>query len=210
MKYLGPPQSGSLANQTFSRNQFGQYSRNRIGRGGTPVYDISGAVSAWQALTFEQQLAWEQWSKLVPERNSLGSVLILPGAQRFISSWLLATSCGATPPSDPPTERSRGVLIPTLIQPGSPLNISVNAVIEGSGRPQLQASWPGSSTGTNSPPGRRCYWVTVFSTATLVSGPFGTAFAMPTAGRRAWVRGRVIREDWTVSPWVNCGFAIVP
>ncbi len=92
MKYLGPPQSGSLQGTTFSRNRFGQYSRSRA----TPVNPNStqqGVVRArlaanaagWRALTALQRTGWSDLGLSISRTDSLGQTYTLNGFQAYCS-----------------------------------------------------------------------------------------------------------------------------
>lgn len=90
MKFLGEPRSGSFAGQTSSRNQFGQYVRNRA----TPVNPnsvqqgvvrsrMAGNASAWRALTDVQRAGWEALGLDISRTDSLGSSYTLNGFMAY-------------------------------------------------------------------------------------------------------------------------------
>lgn len=90
MKFLGEPRSGSYAGQTSSRNQFGQYVRNRA----TPVNPnsvqqatvrsrMAGNASAWRALTDVQRAGWEALGLDISRTDSLGSTYTLNGFMAY-------------------------------------------------------------------------------------------------------------------------------
>jgi hypothetical protein len=90
MKFLGEPRSGSFAGQTSSRNQFGQYVRNRA----TPVNPntvqqgvvrsrMAGNASAWRALTDVQRAGWEALGLEISRTDSLGSSYTLNGFMAY-------------------------------------------------------------------------------------------------------------------------------
>lgn len=92
MKYLGAPQSGSQANTTASRNNTGQYYRNRS----IPVNPRSVAqlrvraafssnASAWRNLTDAQRAGWKDLGTQISVKDALGQSHKLNGFQAFIS-----------------------------------------------------------------------------------------------------------------------------
>lgn len=106
MKYLGPPQSGSLAAVVYSRNQFGQYTRPRTNptqSAGADYYRLAMTTgnSQWQSITDAQRLSWEQWARENPTTDSLGNRITLTGQQAFLKTWIIDQAIWA-PTNDPP------------------------------------------------------------------------------------------------------------
>lgn len=90
MKFLGPPQSGSFAGQTSSRNQFGQYVRNRstpVNPNSVPQAQVrsrmAGNASAWRALTDVQRAGWEALGLEISRTDSLGTTYNLNGFMAY-------------------------------------------------------------------------------------------------------------------------------
>jgi len=92
MKLLVPPQSGSLAGQTASRNRFGQYMRSRS----IPVNPTSAAQglvrarlaansAAWRALTPAQRAGWSDLGLSMVRSDALGQSYALQGNQAHAS-----------------------------------------------------------------------------------------------------------------------------
>jgi len=92
MKVLKPPQSGSLAGQTASRNRFGQYERSRA----IPVNPSSAAQglararlaansAAWRGLTPAQRAGWAGLGLSMVRSDSLGQTYTLQGNQAHAS-----------------------------------------------------------------------------------------------------------------------------
>lgn len=111
MKYLGPPQSGSVANQTASRNRYGQYFRDRIipTDPSTPGQISSRALFAlaasnWAGLTDAERLAWSEWAARVPSHGKLGTSAPLTGQTGFIGAFMVATEHGLSAPAGVPPE----------------------------------------------------------------------------------------------------------
>lgn len=208
MKFLDVPKSGSVANQTYAHNRFGQYVRARVGRGGTPLVPLTDADAAWQALTIDQQRGWNEWSDLIRRRDRLGQEKILSGFQRFVGAWCLADRVSATV-TDAPAERSSFVASSLMLSTTSSDTVKAELFTENSGGyAWWEVAFPSSSLGTNSPPGRGAYWK--FLTATEVAVPTSPVTALwtvpfLTGARRAFVRARVVGYDWIVGPWLVAG-----
>lgn len=139
MKYLGPPQSGSIAGQTASRNRFGQYLRNRR----APVQPRSPAqllvrgfltanAKAWGDLTDAQRNAWKAFASAHPTVDSLGSSVTLTGAMVYVAVNGLNLSAGLAVQTAPPD--GAGVATPGLtVDSGTALafNLSSTDAVDG-------------------------------------------------------------------------------
>ena len=112
MKVLMPPQSGSLGNQTASRNRSGQYLRQRS----LPVQPrtpkqvaaralLSNLAAQWRGLTAAQRLAWRNFANSFTVVNSLGQTINLTGTQAFVKvncvNNLLSRATVLVPPALP-------------------------------------------------------------------------------------------------------------
>lgn len=112
MKVLMPPQSGSLGNQTASRNRSGQYLRQRS----LPVQPrtpkqvaaralLSSLAAQWRGLTDAQRLAWKNFAMSFTVVNSLGQTINLTGTQCFVKvncvNNLLTRATVLVPPALP-------------------------------------------------------------------------------------------------------------
>lgn len=203
VKYLGTPQSGSVANLTYSRNPFGQYVRARTGRGGTPAVPISAANAAWQALSQLQQIAWGRWSDTIIRSASLGARCALSGYQRFVSAYILAQRFGLSPLVSPPS----GTPLPVILSVAASMAgsiITVNSAIDGAGYYQWQRVFPYSSGGTNFPPGRDAYWRSgVYAAALPTQTDVLNTGVTPPVGSRMFVRLRGVGLDLIPGPWVR-------
>lgn len=121
MKYLGNPQSGSLANQTASHNRAGQYLRNRrtpvnvvgTGRRAFIRSAFAAASSAWGALTAVQQNAWIAYANEYPVTDALGQSITLTGHQAFVGIYTQCVNCGLALPTLPPA--TNAVYTPTIL-----------------------------------------------------------------------------------------------
>lgn len=92
MKYLGNPSSGSQADQTASRNRFGQYIRTRAipvnpnsTAQGTVRARMSTNAAAWRALTDDQRAGWESLGAQMVRTDALGQSYSLNGFQAYCS-----------------------------------------------------------------------------------------------------------------------------
>jgi len=95
MKFIGPPSSGSVNYETYSRNRFGQYVRNRS----VPVQPRSPAqvqvrdyftqaTTAWAELTEAQRDAWSNWAATHPKTDQLGQTYTMTGHQAFVGAYV--------------------------------------------------------------------------------------------------------------------------
>lgn len=210
MKYLGQPQSGSIAGETFSRNPYGQYSRARVGRGGVPVYSLAGAMAAWQGLPAVWQQGWADWSEQLSRSNSLGQERPLSGVNRFVSAWLLLTTAGASAPSAPPGVRVNCGLISASLAAITTQLVRLTVESYGEGWWEVQSVEPWSSTGTNFPPGRGASWVASFPGLVAAgSHTWDRLYPLPSSARRVFSRTRLIGADGVASVWLRAGPAVI-
>lgn len=109
MKVLVPPQSGSQAGTTASRNRFGQYTRTRA----TPVNPGSSAQglvrarmaansAAWRGLTSAQRSGWMSLGQSMVRTDSLGQSYSLQGNQAYASVNNNRVLCGLSAVDDAP------------------------------------------------------------------------------------------------------------
>ena len=100
MKIIAPPQSGSQADTTSSKNRFGQYTRNRR----SPVNvnspaqrqtraNLSNATKLWAGLTDAAREAWKSYAAQHPRVDSLGQTITLTGHQMFVSVCNIVATC---------------------------------------------------------------------------------------------------------------------
>lgn len=110
MKFLGNTSSGSQADQTFSRNRFGQYVRRRA----APVQPRTTAqttvrarlatnAAAWRALTDTQRANWLSLGASISRTDALGQVYTLNGFMAYCSVNNNKAAAGDSLVSDPPT-----------------------------------------------------------------------------------------------------------
>jgi len=123
MKYLGAPQSGSMAGTTASHNRAGQYLRNRR----TPVtptrtdrqtvirMQFGSAAAAWQTLTAAQQAAWTAFAAAYPITDALGQSITLTGQQYFIGVATSLQNAGQAIDPNPPTNTTVNSVAPVTL-----------------------------------------------------------------------------------------------
>lgn len=111
MKYIGPPQGGSLAAVTFARNQWGQYQRARVAPTQSTSSEaiaaraaLSAAETQWQALTDTQRIAWGEYARTMMARGNLVAHRGMSGHNAHNRSFLTMTAAGLTPFTDPPEQ----------------------------------------------------------------------------------------------------------
>lgn len=109
MKFIGPPSSGSINYETYSRNRFGQYVRNRS----IPVQPrtpaqimvreyLTTATKKWAQLYDAQREAWNQWAQTHPKTDQLGQSYVMTGHQAFVGAAVTAQIAGLELPENPP------------------------------------------------------------------------------------------------------------
>lgn len=220
MKYLGAPQSGSQANTTASRNRFGQYYRNRAMPtqprtvAQTNIRSIlAGCSTGWATLDAAEQLAWQAWAELHPRTDSLGSVVVMSGAQAFNSVNCALVQAGGTavvaPPADPlPDPPTLG-----LVEIAAPDEFSISFTptpVPASTKLLIFAS-PPRSLGTTFNNDWRYMGFKAAASASpdeTVTGPAWVAkFGNAVEGQRIFFRAAFLRTDGGRSAWSGIAFA---
>lgn len=114
MKYLGNPQSGSLAGTTASHNRAGQYLRNRrtpvnvvgTGRRAAIRTYFGTAAKGYAALSATLQAAWTSYAASYPITDALGQSITLTGQQMFVSIATQLQNVGQALPTAPPASNA--------------------------------------------------------------------------------------------------------
>ncbi len=112
MKIIDIPQSGSIGNQTSSRNRSGQYRRARAipTQPRTPAQvnaraRLSNMSAGWRGLTDAQRAAWAGFANSFTVVNNIGANINLTGHQAYVkvNTTLLLTGAAAViaPPALP-------------------------------------------------------------------------------------------------------------
>lgn len=109
MKVLVPPQSGSYAGVTSSRNSYGQYIRTRatpVNPGTTFQSDVRARLalvaSSWRSLTPSQQAGWRDLSLQISRTDSLGQSYTPSGFGAYNLANLNLLASGGTLLADAP------------------------------------------------------------------------------------------------------------
>ena len=220
MKYLGPPQSGSIAAVVYSRNQFGQYTRART----APTQSSSGAavaarvlfaaaVAGWEALTDAERLTWEAYAAQIRKPDSLGQVHKSTGRGAYIAAVQSSGSTSVTPGAP-------GVGLwpanPALAFADPAPLYNLNAIYNITAPCKVNFYCPGYTSGSiNSPPGRGRFWK-LLGTIDLTAAPPGqysslimpsivTAFGAPTVGLWSFIRLKALNLSGSPAAPVNLG-----
>lgn len=112
LKILDVPQSGSVGNQTSSRNRSGQYIRQRTvpTNPQTPAQQavratLTSLSASWKSLTSSQQAGWKAFGNSFTVVNNLGTAIHLTGLQCYVKvnavNTLLGDAVVAVPPALP-------------------------------------------------------------------------------------------------------------
>lgn len=140
MKQIGAPSSGSVRADTFSRNQYGSYIRNRT----IPVNPNSPAQTVvrgrftqlsqyWRdELTPGKRILWSDYAEAHPTINKLGEAIILSGQAMFIglNGRLLAAggSIAENPPGLPNFVFTNFAVVATVDDVGPTIVLTVSGV----------------------------------------------------------------------------------
>jgi len=122
MKFLGNTSSGSQADQTFSRNRFGQYVRRRA----SPVQPRTSFqlnqrarmvtnAAAWRALTDGQRAGWTSLGGEISRTDSIGQSYTFNGFMAYCSVNNNKLDAGDSAVSDAPAIVTPGDLLTATI-----------------------------------------------------------------------------------------------
>lgn len=217
MKYLGPPQSGSLAGQTASHNRAGQYLRNRrapvqpVGTGRRSVIRTAFGIAAatYAGLTAAEQAAWSSYALGYPRTDALGQSITLTGQQMFVAIATQLQNCGQPMPvSPPPSNDVFPVGVPTLtVVSGGAITFTPT----GNGGATdflLVAFSPVLSSGVSF---NKTFWqATVLagnsSSAYVATTAYHAQFGVPPVGKRVFFRATPVNQYGVTGP-AYIGFA---
>lgn len=197
MKYLGPPQSGSDAGTTASRNRFGQYFRTRA----TPVNPRStqqglvrarlGLASAnWRALTDAQRAGWKDLGSQMTRTDSLGSTYTLQGNQAYVSINSANAAAGNAQVTDAPAlVTPASILTATLTLTAAAFSIAYTATPLAAGARLFTYVSPQGSAGKNFQSDMRLLAVSAAAAASPanVYAAYVAKFGVPIVGNRIFV-----------------------
>lgn len=142
MKILDIPQSGSLGNQTSSRNRSGQYRRQRS----MPTQPRTAAqmnqrarltthAAGWRGLTDAQRASWNSFAASFTVTNSLGQAISLTGHQCFVKVNTVNSINGDATVTSPPS-------LPSFIA------ATVTALTSTAGTPLVSVAGSSPASGT--------------------------------------------------------------
>lgn len=109
MQQIGAPSSGSIRADTYSRNRYGGYVRNRS----IPVNPKTPAQTTvrnrlrdlaqnWGTLGQQTRDSWANYAELHPRLNRLGETIVLSGAAQYIATNALRQAAGLAASSTVP------------------------------------------------------------------------------------------------------------
>lgn len=122
MKFLGNTSSGSQADQTFSRNRFGQYVRRRA----SPVQPRTAAqvavrarmatnAAAWRSLTDAQRADWLSLGAQITRTDAIGQTYTLNGFMAYCSVNNNKLAAGDAAVSVPPALTTPPTLLTSTV-----------------------------------------------------------------------------------------------
>lgn len=216
---LMPPQSGSQAGTTASRNRFGQYLRTR----GIPVQPrtpkqtsnraaFTNASSAWRAQSVADQDAWNVYASQIQRTDSLGQSYTPTGAELFVSAVIAFSDYGFNGP--PPSVLPSYVLQVTEITytdptPGPEALTAAIAVTSPNNQFIIETSGPVSPGITSAAAVRRWFslpqdagnlireFFAMTATPVAFLTEYKLLFPSPTPGQNIWFRFSEIFLDGT-------------
>lgn len=207
MKYLGVPQSGSVAAQTFAHNR-GQYVRARAGRGGAGDSVFAGLPALWQGLTDDQRQQWIEWGQTHVVLDRLGRESKLSGFGWFCAQNRTAAAFTGGPgfysvpfvPAEPPQWAMYSLMGASFVTGQLHVQLSGPPSCQGGGMVDVCGPTGYISSGTMAPPGRGAYWSDLFGVVPVVGdNSTGTSFFLrfgsPVSGNRVAVGWRALRLD---------------
>lgn len=208
MKYLGQPQSGSIAAETYARNTYGQYARARVGRAGTGDAYFGTLAIAWSGtLTQAQRDGWEHYSTWVPSTDAFGRPVHLSGFQAFISANMnVSAAIGpflqSTAPASPASFAVQDVAIANWITiPYVGLAVTFGNLPAGHTVIWHQTTIP-LKAGQTFLPQRGATWKRCWGSG----GPASTDNVQITGssiGFAIGIRWREFRPDFVCGPWIH-------
>lgn len=210
-KYLGDPQSGSRRNDTYSRNRYGQYVRNRsipvnpqTSYQGTVRAAFGAAAQAWASLTNAQRASWEAYASTHPVIDSLGQFKYLTGSAIYVKiraqQSAASITIGVLPPAEPSFVANPSLAV-SAAETGQVMTIT------GDDQPTnykaMVYATPQLSPGRSYPVGRKLVrvvassmWSTPVSFITSWSDRFGTL----QAGKKIIYDVRLVSDDGVYGP----------
>ena len=212
MKVLKPPQSGSLAGQTASRNRFGQSARTRA----IPVNPASGAQgvvrarlgvnsAGWRSLTSAQRAGWSGLGLSIVRTDPLGQTYTLQGNQAYASINNNRALTGLVPVSDAPAVSTPvGLLTVTLTLTAVAFSIAYTATPLGAATYLAIFASPQRSAGRNFEADYRFMKVGAAAGATplAILAEYTAKFGVPVVGNRIFITCVTLSLGFQSAPFV--------
>lgn len=211
--YIGPPQSGSIRSDTYSRNRYGQYIRNRS----TPVNPKTAAQTlartrftvlsqGWRNLTSVQRTSWNAYAETHPIIDSLGNVKYLTGSAIYLKIGAQALNAGQTVSSTPPGEPAFVTGDITLVATAGTPSLTIAGVDQPSDYRAIVNASPQVSAGVSYPPRvKKIQSVAADSWSTPVTflGNYNTAFGALIEGQKIIVRAQLVSDEGVYGPLIQ-------
>lgn len=208
-KTISAPSTGSIRSDTFSRNQYGAYIRNRS----IPVNPNTPAQSTargrftqlsqyWRDnLTTGQRTAWSDYAEQHPTTNSLGETIVLSGQAMFISingrQLAAGGAIGLTPPGLPAFVFTGLTVVATVDTSGPTAVLTVAGTNGTSGYKCMIYAGPPMSPARVTPPRKKLIqtvstdaWSAPVSLFAAYTAEFGSLNL--SIGKNIWLEGRII------------------
>ena len=210
MKFLGPPSSGSARGDTFSRNRFGQYCRNRSSpvQPRTPAQLLQRArmvtsAAGWRALTDVQRAGWESLGAMISRTDSLGQVYTLTGFMAYCSVNNNLQDAGGSPVATAPVLNTPpDLLTATITLTAAALSVAYTATPLGAGVRLFVFASPQRSAGRSFEGDYRLISVSGAAAASPfnVFTPYQAKFGTPVVGNRVFFKLQTYRDGFLGSP----------
>lgn len=210
MKILNYPSSGSIQNQTFSRNRYGQYIRGRsIPVNPNSTFQVavrtrmSVNASAWRILTAAQRAGWADLGGMISRTDSLGQSYTLNGFAAYCSVNNNNSAAGNAVVADAPiyTEPTAlATLTPTVTSASFSLAYTVTPLPAGA---RLFAYvGPQRTAGRNFEGDMRLITVTAAAAASPANilAAYTARFGVPVTGNKVFISGVVYLAGFLSQP----------
>jgi hypothetical protein len=198
MKFLGPPSSGSINFETFSRNRYGQYCRNRS----TPVNPstvvqlvqrarLVSNAAAWRTLTDAQRAGWLSLGMMMSRTDALGQVYTLNGFGAYCSVNQNKLDAGdATVAGAPALAVPVGLLTVTVTLTAAAFSIAYTATPLAAGTRLFIWASPQRSAGRFFENDYRLIAVTAAAAASpaVILTAYTAKFGVPVVGNRIFMK----------------------
>jgi hypothetical protein len=211
MKVLVPPQSGSLAGETASRNRFGQYLRTRA----IPVQPrtvaqlnqrarMSTNAAAWRGLTDNQRAAWNDLGLSITRTDSLGQSYTLNGFMAYCSVNNNKLDAGDSAISDAPIITTPpDLLTVTVTATSAALSVAYTATPLAAGVRLFVWVSPQRSAGRKFEGDYRLLTVTAAAAASPANifAAYSAKFGVPVTGNRLFLSLETYQAGFKGSPF---------